>query len=73
MGSQSCAYCLYHKKYMTVKKVRYKQCLSKMNGEDIGDCKHLIRLVRHPFWVPITVINEKQRHKTIKRKQNIKK
>lgn len=68
MGSQSCGYCLYHKKYMTVKRVKSKKCLSKLNGETIGDCKHLIRFVRHPFWIPSEVINDKQRYKTIKRK-----
>jgi hypothetical protein len=66
MGSQSCAFCCYHKRYMTVKRVKFKRCLSKLNGTDIGDCKHLIRLTRHPFWISIDILNYK--HKTIKRK-----
>jgi len=68
MGSQSCAYCNYHKKYMTVKKLRSKRCLSKLDGNNVVECRHLIKLIRHPFWIPQEVINNKQRYKTIKRR-----
>lgn len=61
-GSESdnvCAYCKKHKKWMTVKQVRKRECLKRR-------CRYFIRNEDHSWWKQREVIKAKRKaRKTI--------
>ena len=51
-----CAYCKYHHCAMTVKQMKYKECLQKQ-------CWHLIKNENHQYWKQREAIKQKRKQR----------
>ena len=59
-SNNCCAYCHYHKAFMTVKQMKCKECLNKQ-------CRHLVKNEEHQYWRQRELVKQKRKS----RKQTI--
>lgn len=58
---QPAAYCLLHRKKLTVNQIKEHKCTDPKKQRKKGQCNHLVKYLDHPHWVSKAINKEFRR------------